>query len=95
MIKVKFAIKVEGDASDNNPLLDGFEVQEMLDHTRAQINKHIQTALGNMHCDTHGELASVTVNGVYSLETEQLEVSYHVDTCCKPFLFKAVMELNR
>ena len=95
MIRVDFDITVDETASQAAPLLDEYERAMMLDHTKAQINKHVQQQLTNLYCDEHGEPPKVRITGTYSLETEQLDISYNVDTCCKRFLLRAVTELNR
>jgi hypothetical protein len=95
MIVVAFDISVDSSGIQDDPLLDQHEIEMMLEHTRAQINNHVQSALGAMRCEVHGQPPAIRVTGVYSLETEQLDVSYNVDTCCQPLLLKAVMALNR
>lgn len=96
MIEVEIDIVVDdtGDSSAN-PLLDEYEIAMMLEHTKAQLSHHVQQSLGDLRCEAHGQQAKVRVTGSYSLETEQIDVSYNVDTCCKPFLMQAVMALNR
>lgn len=94
MVEVKFDIKVEGTA-DEEPLLDEYELDMMLEHTKGQINRHVQRSLGDLRCEEHDEPPVVTVSGTYALETEQLDISYNIDTCCKPFLLQAIMLLNR
>ena len=64
-------------------------------NTMGQIEKHVQQSLGDLYCEDHGGQAKVVVSGAYSLETEQMDISYHIDTCCKIFLLKAVAALNR
>jgi hypothetical protein len=94
MIKVEFDISVDKEIAQDSPLFDESETAMMLRHTQAQIEKHVQQSLGELRCEEHGEQAKVLISGGYSLETEQLDVSYHVDTCCKAFLLKAVAALN-
>jgi len=95
-INVNFDIQMTADVDANEDAwLDPYETQMMLDHTRAQIDAHIQRALGTMHCDTHSEPPRVTVNGRYDTEQEELDISYDVQTCCKPFLAQCIAALNR
>jgi len=94
MIEVEFDIQVAGIGKDD-PLLEDYELNMMLDHTKAQINNHVQRSLSEMRCAEHDQPAKVLIAGEYSLETEQLDVSYHVDTCCKAFLMQTVIALNR
>lgn len=95
MIEVAFDIQLTGDASAEDRLLDDYELRMMLDHTRAQINQHVQHALADLRCEEHDQPPRVTISGAYNTDTDQLDVSYHVDTCCKPFLLRAVAALNR
>jgi hypothetical protein len=95
MIDVAFDIQLTGDADAEDRLLDDYELQAMLDHTRAQINQHVQDALADLRCEEHGEPARVTISGTYNTETDQLDVSYNIDTCCKLFLMRAITALNR
>lgn len=95
MIEVTFDIHLEGGMDQEDMILDDYELSMMLEHTKGQMNTHIQRALGELHCDVHGKSPEVTVVGKYSLETEQLDVSYNIDTCCKPFLLKSIAALNR
>lgn len=94
MIDIVFDITLADDAQDD-PLFDTYELEMMLAHTKAQIEKQIQASLGNLRCEEHDQPPKVRVTGTFSRETEQLEVSYHIDTCCKPFLMQAIMTLNR
>jgi hypothetical protein len=36
----------------------------------------------------------VRVSGTYSLDTEQLELSYHIDTDSKPLMMAAIQALH-
>ncbi len=95
MIDVAFNIRTTGDASAEDRLLDDYELRQMLDHTRSQINQHVQDALAGMRCPEHDQPPRVTITGTYNTETDQLDVSYNVDTCCKLFLMQAIAALNR
>jgi hypothetical protein len=98
MVEVTFDIQVvdEDDAlPEAERFLDNYELDMMLEHTRSQLNTHIQRALAGMRCAEHDQPPAVRVEGEYHLDTEQLEVNYHVETCCKPFLMQTVMALNQ
>lgn len=96
MIEVTFDIQLDGGGMDHQDMMaDDYELSMMMEHTKSQMNTHIQRALGDLLCDEHREAPEVKIVGKYSLETEQLDVSYNIDTCCKPFLLKSIAALNR
>jgi hypothetical protein len=94
-INVTFDIQTMDNDTNDDAWLDPYETQMMLDHTRAQIDAHIQKALGDMRCDVHGKAPRVTVNGCYDTEREELDISYDIQPCCKPFFLKCIAALNR
>jgi hypothetical protein len=95
MIDIEFDICVEPDGMRDDPMLDEHELETLLDHTRTQIRRHVLRSLGDLRCEQHDKAPRVRVTGRYSQDSEQLEISYNVDTCCKPFLLRAVQALNR
>lgn len=95
MIEITFDITIDEADSHDEPLLDSFEINQLLDHTRGQITRHVQQSLGDLRCDIHDEPARVHINGCYSLQTEQLDINYDVNACCKLFLLRAIAALNR
>jgi hypothetical protein len=98
MIDIEFEFKVEDTAIQNgsalDPLLDEFELNAMFDHTREQISHQVQTKLAHLRCSEHDRPPRVKITGIYSPETEQLDIQYHLDTCCKRLLLEAVGALN-
>ncbi len=94
MIDITFDIQVDREGEHADPLLDDYELNMLLEHTRAQIARHVQNSLGDLRCTVHNQAPAVTITGSYSLDTEQLDINYHVDTCCKTFLMQAIMALN-
>ena len=67
---------------------------EMLEHTRAQIERQVERQLGDMVCEEHGGHPRVTVTGMYTSDVDQMELSYNVDSCCQRLLLRAVQALN-
>ncbi|MFW5696369.1 MAG: hypothetical protein ACOCXR_01145 [Phototrophicaceae bacterium] len=94
-LEVSFDIQAGGSDEAPDAWLDPYETQMMLDTTRAQIEAHVRQALTGMTCATHNESPRVLITGVYDAETEQLDISYDVDTCCKPFLAQCIAALNQ
>ncbi|MBI1281733.1 MAG: hypothetical protein GC179_26645 [Anaerolineaceae bacterium] len=67
---------------------------EMLEHTSAQIQRQVERQVGDLTCEEHGGRPRVTVTGMYSTEADQMELNYHVDTCCQMLLMRTVQALN-
>lgn len=95
MLDVSVRFEVDGEMVAPEQLDEQFELAELLNYTEAQIRRQVERQLGALRCETHGQPPRVVVTGQYSSDTEQMELSYHVDTCCKPFLLRAVQALNR
>jgi hypothetical protein len=67
---------------------------EMLTHTGEQVRQEVERKLAAVRCPEHGTQPRVTVTGMYATDTEQMELSYHVDSCCQLLLLRAVAALN-
>ncbi|MBI5670937.1 MAG: hypothetical protein HZC41_23335 [Chloroflexi bacterium] len=95
MADVTVRFEVDGDVMAPEQLDEQYELAELLDYTEAQIRAQMERQLGDLRCEVHGQPPRVVVTAQYSSDTEQMELAYHVDTCCKPFLLRAVQALNR
>jgi len=67
---------------------------EMLEHTAEQIRHDVERKLENAFCPEHNQPPRVTVTATYDTAAEQMELSYHVDSCCQIGLLRAVSALN-
>ena len=67
---------------------------DVLEHTGAQIRRQVERQIGEMRCEEHGGQPKVTVTGMYTTDADQMELSYHIDTCCQMLLLRAVQALN-
>jgi hypothetical protein len=67
---------------------------EMLAYTAEQIREDVGRKLADARCPEHGNLPRLTVTGTYDTAAEQMELSYHVDSCCQIGLMRAVSALN-
>lgn len=94
MAEIEFRIQIDGESSDD-ALLDRDEVDILLDTTRAQIREHIQNRLGSEVCEEHGQPPHIIIDGMYSLDTEQLEYSYNVEACCNRMTLQTAARLSR
>lgn len=79
----------------SDPYLDATALEQLFAQTRADLGNAIQRQLGDLRCPEHGQAPSVLVRGIYDHTTEQMDVSYGVDTCCPPFLLRVVQVLHR
>jgi hypothetical protein len=95
MIDINVKFQMDGqDIAPHDLSDDQYELAEMLEHTSAQIRQHVERQLEAVRCPQHGSAPRVIVTGVYSGDTEQMELSYHVDSCCPQLLVRAVHALN-
>jgi hypothetical protein len=88
---------VQFEVDDRPVTVDEIEdeyLAEMLEHTSAQIQRQVERQIGEMCCEEHGGQPKVTVTGMYATDVDQMELSYHVDTCCQMLLLRAVQALN-
>lgn len=93
MIDIEINLDSEGESE--NPLLCEHELQALLDNTRAQVREHIQRRVGDATCPEHGQSPKIIVNGVYALDTEQLDLSYNIDACCNLMTMQTAARLSR
>lgn len=91
---IEIDIHIDGEALDD-ALLDPYEVEVLLETTKAQIRDHIQRSLAGQVCDEHGQPPRVLVTGTYSSETEQIDFSYNVEACCNLMTMKTAALLSR
>lgn len=67
---------------------------EMLTYTGEQIEAQVQQTVGDLRCEEHGGAPRITVTATYDSAREQMELAYHVDTCCQMLLLRTVQALN-
>lgn len=94
MLDIEINITIEGDDTET-PLLDTYEVDMLLDTTRAQIRQHIQQRLGGYVCEEHDQAPRIVVTGTYSLDTEQLDYTYNIEACCNLMTMRTAALLAR
>lgn len=93
MTKLNFDFDIEG-ALQEAPFLDSYELNYLFEQTKASMSRDIERKLGEMRCAEHQQEATITITGRYGGDSEQLDIDYHVDTCCKPFMLKVIATLN-
>lgn len=90
-VDIKFQIDGQDIAPD---LIDDEYLSDMLEHTGEQARNHVHERLDDLRCPEHGTSPRVIVTAQYENDTEQMELNYHVDSCCSQLLLLAVQRLN-
>lgn len=92
-MQLEFDFQTIGSALPD-PCLDEAALDYLFKQTQADLGSAIERKLGDMTCAEHEQPPAVIVRAVYDHETEQMEISYGVDTCCQPFLLRVVQVLH-
>jgi hypothetical protein len=93
MVKVEYDFDIEG-ALQEDPFLDSYEISLMFEQTKQSIGKGLERKLEGITCDEHEDSPTITITGRYDGESEQMDINYHVDTCCKMFMVRVIKILN-
>lgn len=93
MVKVEYDFDIEG-ALNDDPFLDRYEINSMFEQTKQSMGNALARKLETMTCDEHGETPTIIISGRYNGETEQFDITYNIDTCCKLFLAQVIKTLN-
>jgi len=93
MAKVEFDFEIDG-ALQDDPYLDRYTINYLFEQTKQSIGKGLARKLADLTCDTHAEEPTITITGRYSGNNEQLDIDYHIDTCCQMFMVRVVKVLN-
>ncbi len=93
-LEIDFDLRVEGEALAE-PFLDRYELELMFEGTRQSIGAGLQRKFADIVCDEHAEAPRFTISGVYDNALEEMDIQYHVDTCCQRFLLRVMQILNQ
>ena len=93
MVKVEYDFDIDG-ALHEDPFLNRYEITLMFEQTKQSMGNALIRKLDTMTCDEHGDDPTIIISGRYNGETEQLDISYNIDTCCKLFLARVIKTLN-
>jgi hypothetical protein len=93
MTKGVYDFDIEG-ALQEDPFLDRYEISLMFEQTKQSMGQALERQLAGITCDEHGEEPTITITGRYNGETEQFDINYHLDTCCKLFMVRVVKLIN-
>ncbi len=94
MLEILFDLRVEGEELPD-AFLDAYELEQMFDSTRQSISAGLRRKFDKITCEQHGETPSFKISGVYDNQREEMELQYHVDTCCQNFLLRVMQLMNQ
>ena len=93
VVTIKDDFDIDG-ALQADPFLDRYELSMLFEQTRRSMAAALQRQLEGMTCDEHGNEPVVTITGRYDTDREELDVQYHLDTCCKLFMLRVIQRMN-
>ena len=93
-MNIQFDLRSEGEALPE-AFLDETELEQMFESTRRSIGAGLRRKFCDVVCAEHERAPSFLISGVYDKETEELDIHYHVDTCCRYFLLRVMQILNQ
>jgi hypothetical protein len=93
-LEINFDFDTEG-AAHEDALLDTYELNVMFEQTRGSLRRDLERKLNGVVCAEHGDPPRITISGRYNHDSEQMDINYHIDTCCQMFLVRVVKTLNQ
>lgn len=93
-MEIEFDLRTEGEELPD-AFLDRYELDMMFDNTRRSIRGGLERKLDDVICDEHHQAPTFKITGIYNNEDEQMDIHYHVDTCCQMFLVRVMRILNQ
>ncbi|MYD11191.1 MAG: hypothetical protein F4X02_14270 [Chloroflexi bacterium] len=93
-LRIDFHLRTEGEELPD-AFLEAYELELMFDNTRRSLGAALERKFSDVVCAEHAEAPSFTISGVYNNEREDMDIRYHVDTCCQFFLLRVMQILNQ
>lgn len=93
-MEITFDLRTEGEAPPD-AFLNPYELEMMFDSTRQSIRAGLERKLADRVCAEHGQPPKFLISGRYDHASEQMDIQYHIDTCCRLFLLDVMRMLNR
>lgn len=93
-LNIEFDLRVDGEAPAD-PYLDRFELEQMFAGTRRSIGGDLRRKFADIVCAEHAHAPKFNISGVYDNSIEEMDIQYHVDTCCQRFLMRVMRILNQ
>ena len=94
MLQIDFELRADGDELPD-AFLDASEVEMMFDGTRRSLEAGLRRKFQAVTCGEHQVPPKFTISGIYDRQSEQMDLQYHVDTCCQAFLLRVMQILNQ
>ena len=94
MLQIDFDLRADGRELPD-AFLDASELQLMFDNTRRSVGDGLRRKFQAVTCSEHAAAPKFKISGIYDRETEQMDLQYHVDTCCQAFLLRVMQILNQ
>lgn len=91
---IEFDLRVDGEAPAA-PFLDGYELEQMFEGARQSIGGDLRRKFTDIVCAEHAQAPQFKISGVYDNSIEEMDIQYHVDTCCQRFLMRVMRILNQ
>ena len=93
-LDIIFDWRVDGE-EQAEPFLDSYELEQMFDSTKRSIGAGLRLKFADVVCAEHAEAPTFNISGVYDNTNEEMDIQYHVDTCCQRFLMRVMRILNQ
>ena len=93
-LRVEFDLRVAGEAPPD-PFLDSCELALMFESTERSIGADLRRKFADVVCPQHAAAPRFKISGLYDNALEEMDVQYHVDTCCQRFLLRVMQVLNK
>ena len=93
-VEIEFDLRVEGDEPPD-AFLDSRELQLMFEGARHSIGAGLRRKFKDVACEEHSQAPRFKISGIYDNAVEEMDIQYHVDTCCQRFLLRVMRILNQ
>ena len=93
-LNIEFDLSIDGEAPAD-PFLDSLELEQMFASTRRSIGGDLRRKFAHIVCAEHAVAPKFRISGVYDNRIEEMDIQYHVDTCCQRFLMRVMQILNQ
>ena len=93
-MNIKFDLRAEGEALPE-AFLDQAELEQMFLSTSRSIEAGLRRKFTDIQCGEHARAPTFQISGVYDRAIEEMDIQYHVDTCCHYFLLRVMRILNQ
>lgn len=93
-MNIQFDLRSEGEAIPA-AFLDETELEQMFASTSHSMAAGLRRKFRGVLCAEHEQAPSFLITGVYDRDKEEMDIQYHVDTCCRYFLLRVMQILNQ